>query len=271
MALSNEQRYFTGAGEVWASTINPSTNLPDAAGFRYLGMTDGAMLTMSGTNMTHTESKTGKELQDFNLFKQNKAGFELKLAQFSVENLQFALFGTKTANSGATVSAEVVVAPSNLDNSVQLANFNITTFTSLTNSAASTTYVAGTDYNWDVWGNITFPSGTSITASQSLKANYVASASESINAFAAEQPRLWVKVQGKNIARAAAKAPYLTEMPLAIFDPVAQWDLISTGKTTPEQLDLKGNLLYVESLDVSPLGSGRIPGGFFRQTQMTAA
>lgn len=261
-----EQMYFTGAGKVYLSKINPSTSLPDAEGFRYVGNTDSAMISQSVSNMTHMESESGLEKEDFTLAKQLKATFELKLSKFNIANLQLSLFGTKTSNAGATVTSETVVAPSDLTNSVKLANFNITTFTSLTNSGASTTYVNGTDYKWSPSGILTFPTGTTITASQSLRANYVCGTSEAVNAFAAAQPRLWVMIEGLNLAR--NNSPVLIEAPLAVFDPLASWELISQGKTTVEQMDLKGKFLYVSALDVSPIGSGRIPGGFFKATQL---
>lgn len=264
-----EQLYFTGAGKVYLSDINPSTNLPDENGFRYVGNTNMAMVSQAVTNMIHTESESGLEKEDFTLAKQLKATFEIKLAKFSIANLQLGLFGTKTSNAGATVSSEVVTAPANLANSVKLANFNITSFASLTNSAGSTTYVNGTDYRWSTSGILTFPAGTAITAGQSLKANYVAGTSEAVNTFATTQPRKWVMIEGLNVAR--SNSPVLIEAPLAIFDPMAQWDLISTGKTTPDEIDLKGKFLYVAALDVSPIGSGRIPGGFYRATQLVEA
>lgn len=266
-----EQLYYTGSGTVSISAVNPSTQLPDANGFRYLGNTNMAMVGLTGTNMIHTESESGFEKEDFNLFKQLKSNVEIRLAKYSIENLQLALFGTKTVNAGATVTDEVVVAPEVLTNSVYLANFNVTAFTELTNSAGSTTYDEGTDYNWNVFGKLTFPAGTTITAGQSLKASYVAGTSDRVNAFADVQPRWWIRIEGLNLARTKTKAPVLLDMPLVLLDPLAQWDLISTGKTTTEELALRGKLLYVRELDSAPIGSGRIPGGFFTATQLVEA
>lgn len=266
-----EQLYYTGSGTVSISGINPSTNLPDENGFRYVGNTNMAMVGLTGTNMIHTESESGFEKEDFNLFKQLKSNVEIRLAKYSIENLQLALFGTKTANAGATVTSETVLAPEVLTNSVYLANFNITTFTSLTDAAGTTTYDVGVDYNWNVFGKLSFPAGTSITEGESLRANYVAGTSERVNAFADVQPRWWIRIEGLNLARSKAKAPVLLDMPLVLLDPLAQWDLISTGKNTTEELALKGKLLYVQQLDSAPIGSGRIPGGFFTATQLVEA
>jgi hypothetical protein len=259
-----EQLYFTGSGELLLSKSG-STGLPDGAGFRNVGNVDMLKCGFAVTNMTHRESKSGLEKEDFRLAKQLNGTIDIMLSKYSIENLQLALYGTKTTSTGTTVTDEDVVAPSNLKNAAILANFNVTAFTELTNSAGSTTYVLGTDYTWDAWGNIYFPTGTSITASQALKATYTFGTSESVNAFGDIQPSLWLRVLGVNNARGNSKV--LIEIPKVILDPIAEWDLISTGKTAPEQISLKGAMLFNQQVS----DSGRIPNGYFRETQLVEA
>ena len=259
-----EQLYFTGSGELLLSKTG-ATALPDGAGFRNVGNVDMIKAGFSVTNMTHRESKSGLEREDFRLARQLTGTVDIMLSKYSIENLQLALYGTKTTNTQATVTTETVVAPSNLKNATTLANFNITSLSQLTNSGASTVYVVGTDYTWDAWGNIYFPTGTTITASQSLRATYTFGTSESVNAFGDIQPNLWLRVLGINNARGNSKV--LIEIPKVILDPIAEWDLISTGKTAPEQISLKGAMLFNQQVS----DSGLIPNGYFRETQLVEA
>jgi hypothetical protein len=259
-----EQLYFTGSGELFLCKTG-ATGLPDGSGFRNVGNVDMIKAGFSVTNQTHRESKSGLEKEDYRLAKQLNGTIDIMLSKYSIENLQLALYGTKTTNTGATVTAEVVTSPSNLKNAATLANFNITALTELTNAGDTVTYDLGDDYTWDAWGNIYFPTGTSITASQSLRATYTFGTSESVNAFGDIQPSLWLRVTGTNNARGNSKV--LIEMPKVILDPIAEWDLISTGKTTPEQISLKGAMLFNQQVS----DSGLIPNGYFRETQIVEA
>ena len=150
--------------------------------------------------------------------------------------------------AGATVADEVVVAPA-LGSWVRLANYALTSApVVVTNSAASTTYVEGTDY--EVNRNVGFFRaliGGAIVAAQSLKVDYVAAAvaGTKIRGATNAQVRAKITFDGVNLADGSM---CLVDVYEAVFSSSNAFDFLSdkfnsvplagrlktpTGKTEP--------------------------------------
>jgi hypothetical protein len=104
---------------------------------------------------------------------------------YSKENLALALFGSTSVVTAGSISDEVITAPVNVavDGFVKTANLiNTASSVTLTDSAGTTTYVNGTDYEVTAAGVVILAAGA-ITTAQSLKIDYTKLASDVIQAL----------------------------------------------------------------------------------------
>jgi hypothetical protein len=262
--MADGNRYVLGQGKVFLDEIDLATGLPkDKA--RFVGNVPEGGLTVSlqTQKFEHFESYTGENLKDLVLERQTSAMGMLRLESLNKENLMLALYGTSAPLASGTISAEPHTA--HLGYSFFLNRINITSFTSLTSTGGSpTTYVAGTDYvvRSLKTGEIFIPSDSDIPDAGAVRANYVAGASEQIDAYNATNKDVWLRFNGLNYAN--GNAPVVFEAYKCRFSPVKTIDLITTQNLTSLEMDL--DVLYQPLLDgVSGYGKG-----FFRMIQTTA-
>lgn len=124
-------------------------------------------------------------------------GLSMTLTDHSPENVAIALMGSSAAVAGGTVTAEVFVA--HLGQLVRTAKVGISAVT-VTNSAGTTTYVAGTDYEVTRSGIIPLSGGTMVEAS-SNKINYTYPAQHEVEAATTSQAEYYMVFDGLNEAR----------------------------------------------------------------------
>lgn len=129
--------------------------------------------------------------------------FSMTLQRIDRTNLMYQFMGSEGtfAQTAATVTDEASNAV--LDGWVKLAKEKVSSVV-ITNSAASTTYVAGTDYelNADMGMYRAIPGGA-ITENQALKVDYTAAAITdgwAINGSTQNSIRVYVLLDGENIA-----------------------------------------------------------------------
>lgn len=162
---------------------------------------------------------------------QQPAEFTVELPEVNKESLGIALLGTNTALSQAsgTVVDEVVAAK--LDAWVQLSKQSVSAVV-VTNSAASTTYVEGTDYEVNTrLGWIKAITGGAITDAQSLKVDfsYAAISGTKISGATNAQIRAKFKLDGINYAD---NLPCIVEIYEGIVAADAAFDFLSNDFAT---------------------------------------
>lgn len=129
--------------------------------------------------------------------------FSMTLQRIDRTNLMYQFMGSEGtyAQTAATVTDEAINAV--LDGWVKLAKEKVSSVV-VTNSAASTTYVAGTDYELNAdMGMIRAIPGGAITENLELKVDYTAAAITdgwAINGSTQNSIRVYVLLDGENIA-----------------------------------------------------------------------
>ena len=135
-----------------------------------------------------------------------------------------------------------------------LANTNLTSFTSLVDSAGSPlTLTQGTHYTVDLSGGMV--TILAIPGTQPYKASYVHATKDVVPMFEANQEERFLRFSGLNTANANKGA--VVELYRVVFDPVSNFDLITDELG---QYELTGSVLYDETrdLDATLGGFGRI-------------
>lgn len=165
------ESYLIGAGRVF---------FDDGNGFLDIGNLPAINYTRENTTLEHNAVVNGERLVDLTLVTLQKLGISFTFDEFNEENLNLLMMGngvTAANQTGATIVDEVATAPVKLDRSIFTAETNISAVT-ITNSAGTTTYVAGTDYEIvnATTGEIKILSTGSITGAESLKIDYTSAA-----------------------------------------------------------------------------------------------
>ncbi|MBD2694431.1 hypothetical protein [Anabaena catenula] len=249
------ERYFVGKGKVLLATIN---SLGVTTGYEWLGNCPSLVLNTEETRIEHKESWTGNNLTDSIVGTGKSATASFTIDEYTKENLEKFLFGSTTSIASATVTAESLVGyPGKYS---PLARMNLTSFTSLTNVGATTTYVNGTDYRVDLAAGLIYViPGGAITEGLALKANYAAGSSEQISAFTRKPKYYSLMFAGLN--QAEDEKPVIVEAYRFRPSPIGSIELITDEFGN---LEIEGMLAYDSTRD-----STTVDGGFFRirQTQ----
>jgi hypothetical protein len=114
----------------------------DVSGYP-LGLTDmgnatQVMLSPSVDRISHRESRSGRMFEDVNIERMIDVGIQFTLESIAAANLRRYMYGSTSQISAATITNEIVTGY--LGKRSKLARLPITTFTSLTNAAATLTY-----------------------------------------------------------------------------------------------------------------------------------
>jgi len=177
---------------------------------------------------------------------------DITLLSFIAANLALAVAGSVTAVTTGTVTDEV---KKGYKGSLLRLDFPPSAVASVKNSAGSTTYVAGTDYDMSP-GGLSIPTGSSITDAADLKITYTKAAHDRIEAAVNTATVLEMVVEGLNEVDGGAAV--VTDMWRVSFPPASELALIG---------DKLGELKFTcELLADSTKGSG--VSAFFR-TQKT--
>lgn len=247
--------YFSGQGVVYAATRNTNGTV-NANAFRDLGNIPSLSLNLETDVLEHKESRTGSRLLDLRIVRDRKATITMTLESFSKKNLMMLLYGSSQSVAGATISgggAEVFPTVA-IGDVVALANTNLTSFTSLVDSAGSPlTLTQGTHYTVDLSGGMV--TILAIPGTQPYKASYVHATKDVVPMFEANQEERFLRFSGLNTANANKGA--VVELYRVVFDPVSNFDLITDELG---QYELTGSVLYDDTrdLDATLGGFGRI-------------
>lgn len=218
--------YYSGQGSFLIA--QRVSGLP--TGFINVGNVSKATVEISVDKFEHKESESGQRLLDLTIVKEKKGKLNLTIDNLSMDNLALALYGSYATVTGATVTSEDLVGY--LGKMTPLAKPDVSAVT-ITNSAGSTTYTAGTDYILDAkFGTITVPAaGSAITNAQALKANYTFATHTKMDSFTTgSAPERWVRFQGLNTADGSH---VLLDFFRARFDPLTGYDLINDELAVP--------------------------------------
>ncbi len=197
MALSNAQG-FIGAGDLYAALIDAAGNIGayiDFGNVTKLGIQPASEIK---EQKSKKRDSYGQVLETVAL--QDTAQLSATLETVNRIGLRYAFMGEDAAytQTAGTVTDEPIVAQ--LDGWVKLAAEEITSVT-VENTAGTTTYVAGTDYDVNTrLGMIRAKSGGAITAAQALNVSYTRTAftGAAIRGNVKPQIRARLLLDGKN-------------------------------------------------------------------------
>lgn len=194
--VADNTRLYRGQGQVFLATRVSGK----PAGFEFVGNVSELMLNPQTEKIEHMESQTGNNSVDKVIERALKVEMSMTIDSVASDNLARLVFGKVTKNAVSTVTAEEHTAYAGKN--LILDKINLTAFTSLTDSGATTTYVAGTDYEVVdlAAGMIRIIDGGAITDGSTVEANYSAGASETVAAFAKPNTEYWLRFNGLNTA-----------------------------------------------------------------------
>jgi hypothetical protein len=214
-------RLYRGQGQVFLAERDAAGK---PKGFEFVGNVKELMLQPKTEKIEHTESQTGNNSIDKVIERALNVELSMTIDSIASKNLARLVFGKVTNEAVATITSEDVTGY--IGKGWGLSRINLTSFTSLTNAAATTTYVAGTDYNVDLAsGFIEFLSTATFTEGAALKANYAAGKSEIVSAFANPNKEYWLRVNGLNGAE--ENAPVIIDVFKARFAPADDVPIIN--------------------------------------------
>ena len=248
--------YIFGQGKLYVFDINPISKLPMGNG-RFLGNVpdQGFIVTPTTAMYEHRESTTGQRLSDLVIESTKDVKGTLIIEEFNKENMALTLYGTPAVVSSATVTAETKTAVKS--SSLLLNNINLSSFTSLTNSAGSTTYVKGTDYNVDLSsGTVDILSAGAIADNSSVKANYAFLAHDSVGVFSTFNKYRWLRFNGINTAD--ENSPVIVDICKMRIMPAKSLNFIQDNEITKMDCDI--SCLYEPELAANT----DYRGGFMR-------
>lgn len=205
---------FIGVGKVHARLAGST------GAFRFLGNVSAATLKQEIDEQREADyTRLGGG--SANIVRRIKAvKCEFSLLSFIAANLALAVAGSVTAVATGAVVDEVVKGY--LGSLVRLTN-PPSAITTVKNSAGSTTYVAGTDYNMSPAG-LMIPSGSTIVDAADLKVSYTRAAHDRIEAAMTTATVLEVVVEGLN--EVDTGAPVITDMWRVSFPPASELALL---------------------------------------------
>lgn len=232
-------RGFLGAGDLYISRYNPATGQFDPFQGPYESTKFEIKPNVELKEMSSRGRSTyGQVIESVAL--PQPADFTLELAEINKESLTIALLGEQTAiNQGSgTVTDEVLTAKKGAW--AELAHRNLaTTGFVLTDSAGTTTYVLGTDYEVNYrLGWVKILTGSAIVEGASLKADYTYNAvtGTQIRGAVNSQIRAKFRLDGVNFAD---QLPVIVDVYEAIISADSAFDFLSGDFAT---LSLPGRL-----------------------------
>lgn len=183
--------YVLGRGELFVALFDPNTETYGA--YRYMGNTPEFNLSIETDSLDHYSMDRGVGEKDATVVTSTNRSATIVADEITGPNLALFLFGTTSIVSVSAMGATVMQAITGveLDRFYALgvtANDPVgvlkviypgtgATLFTVTNAAASTTYVAGTDYIFDTRTSmIKILKGGSITAGQEIRINYAEAA-----------------------------------------------------------------------------------------------
>lgn len=233
----NVYKPYLGSGQVYARIAGAAV----------------ALLAIGNCSMLESSVKEDKQtLKDYtkpgggtyaSVSRIDTVTIKLKLHDLNKTNVARAVFGSESAVAGAAVIDEVVVAYKG--GLVPLAHIAPTAVI-VTNSAATTTYVAGVDYELKGGGLLILDAGA-ITDAQSLKVDYTFAAYHKVEAMTTGAVILELHFEGLN--EADSGKPVILDVWRAQLSPTKALSLLSDKFA---DLDLEAELLK----DPSKTGTG---------------
>ena len=232
-------RGFLGAGDLYARVYNPTTGQYD----QWTGPFESTKFEIKPNSELKEMSSRGRStygqvIESVPLPK--PADLSVTFAEVNKESIAMALFGTASVvNQGSgSITDEVVTAA--LGKWVQLAHGNVATAGFVvTNSAATVTYVLGTDYevNYRI-GMIRAIPGGAIADAASLKVDYAYNAisGTAIAGGTQTQVRAQFKLDGVNFAN---QLPVIVDVWEAVLTPDSAFDFLQNDFA---EIALKGRL-----------------------------
>ena len=194
--VADNTRLFRGQGQVFLATRS-NTGKPE--GLEFVGNVSELMLNPQTEKIEHTESQTGNNSIDKVIERNLNVEISMTIDSIASKNLARMVFGTVTEEIAATITGEEIVGY--IGKGQILDRINLTSFTSLTDVGATTTYVEGTDYTIDLAsGYLQFLDTATFSDGDTLIANYEAGASEIVSAFSKPNVEYWLRFNGLNTA-----------------------------------------------------------------------
>ena len=226
--------YFAGQGKVFVAPRATAGSIN--GGWTELGDTDNLQITTSQNYEDIYESCSGTRSIVAHYVTQTDWAFQVDAMSFGKENLARAFYGTASAVTGASVTAEAVTGYA-LNQIIPLAHPGVS---AVVVKDGATTLTAGTDYTLDAAnGTITLISATNLTgpAPYSITADYTYAAYDKVETNTTTGGEYSFRFEGINMTTRKAVIVEVHRVALDLADTLS---LIST---TPNKFAMKGMVL----------------------------
>jgi hypothetical protein len=232
-------RGFLGAGDLYARIYNPATAQFDP----WTGPYESSKFEIKPNSdvkekSSHGRNTYGQVIESVPLPK--PSDLSINFDEVNRESLAMALFGTNATLSQGSGSASAEVVTAALGKWVDLAHSNIATAGFVVkNSAATVTYVLGTDYEVNYrLGMLRVITGGAIADAASLKVDYTYNAISGTTIAGAmqSQVRAQFRLDGINFA---SQLPVIVNVWEAVLTPESAFDFLQENFAT---ISLKGRM-----------------------------
>lgn len=245
--------YYSGQGRLGIGDRNATTG--ELSNVIFVGNVTSLTVDIATTKFEHKESMSGQRAVDLTIIKEKNATFKFSSESLSLDALVTGLYGTQSAITGATVTAESHVAKKGT--AIPLKHPNVS---AVTVKKGATTFVEGTDYQVDEgFGTVYVLAGGTIADADVLAIDYTYGAATDLQAFTqSTPPEKYLRFEGLNTVNGDLR---LLEIPRAAFDPLTGLEFINDelGKG-----DFGGNILP----DLTIVTTGK--SQYFRETRVAA-
>ena len=190
--------YFSGQGRVYVGARDPNGQ---PLGLNYVGNVPELKVSLSVETLEHQESSSGQRLTDLQLIKTKKGEFSCTLEELIPVNLALALYGTTTAQTGGTVTAEALPMPIGIGNLYLLGKQNVASVV-IRDSATPPKTVALEQARLNArHGSIIFNDlTTGGPYTEPLQVDYTYGAASSTAMLTQALPERWIRFEGLNTA-----------------------------------------------------------------------
>lgn len=241
--ITETAKHYFGHGRSWLFTRTAlGVPAPGGADAISLPEVDALEVTFENEKVEHVSKRDAMASKNLSVVKMLSGSFKLTCSQHVAELIAVYLFGTKSAITGGTVTAEAFPTGIVVGDIMPFPNdrTNFTTFTSIVDSAGSpATLINGTDYEVDeLAGVIKFLIVAGKT--QPFKITGVEAASTGVGLIQNRVQEKWLRHKAINIAD--SDKVEVVDLYRVQIDPTSSWQLLNEG-TEVAKYEIGGQLL----------------------------
>ena len=231
--------YYSGQGRLGIGDRDATTG--ELKNVVFVGNVTSLTVDIATTKFEHKESMSGDRAIDLTIVQEKNATFKFTAESLSLTLLAAGLYGTSTANAGATVASEIHLnAKKGTAIPLKFPNVSAVVVTTGASPGYATAMVEGVDYAVDEgFGTIYLLAGGAVfTDGGGIKVAYTYGAFDQIDAFTqGTPPEKYIRFEGLNTVNGDLR---LIDIPRASLDPLTGLEFINEELGSGE---FNGNIL----------------------------